>query len=89
MKNTLKKEQFLRQTFETQDINLAASLYALGASLLAIERNNPERCTFVFEDTPGVRKTTEAYWLRQLSLEPQTLLGALKAVKSRLYGEKS
>jgi hypothetical protein len=83
MKNVLLKEH----NFETQDIQLAACLYALGANLLSINRKDPDRCTFVLEDSPDLRRCTEAYWQRQLSLEPQTLLGALKAIKSRLYNE--
>lgn len=87
MNNALQKEQVLDRTFETQDIQLAACLSALGANLLAIDRQNPDRCTFVFEDVSDLRRTVDAYWRRQLSIEPQVLLGALKTVKSRLYND--
>jgi hypothetical protein len=75
--------------FRTQDIQLAASLTALGATLLYIDRSEPNRSTFVFEDSKDLKQVTQAYWRRQLSIEPQTLLSSFKAVKSRLYGESS
>lgn len=85
MKTDLVYEQLLESSFETQDIQLASCLFALGASLTAIDRTNPNRCKFVFEDSIDLQKTVEAYWQRLLSIEPQTLLAALKAIKSRLY----
>ncbi len=88
MKNSLQREQVLEQSFETQDIQLAATIIALGTSLTAIDRADPNRCTFAFEDSSDLKRCVDAYWRRQLSIEPQALLGALKAVKSRLYGER-
>ncbi len=88
MKQALLKEQSFERTFETQDIQLAASLLALGANFTAIDRNNPDRCTFLFEDSNDVRRSVEAIWRRQLAIEPQTLIRALKALQSRLYGER-
>ncbi len=76
------------QAIETQDIQLAASMVALGATIKTINRHDPSRCVFIFEGSAGVRRIVEAYWHRQLSIEPQALLGALKSIKSRLYGER-
>lgn len=75
-------------TFETQDLQLATALFALGASLIHINRVDPARCGFVFNDKPNLRATVDAYWHKELCIEPQTLLASLKAIKSRLYNEK-
>lgn len=88
MKSALKKELASEHVFETQDIQLAASIIALGGNLATIDRHDPNRCTFAFEDSLDVRRAVDAYWRKQLSIEPQTLFGALKAIKSRLYGER-
>lgn len=88
MKRGLSEEGSLEPTFETQDIQLAAALFALGANLLAINRSDSARCAFVFADSSDIRRMVEAFWHRQLSFEPQALLSALKAVKSRLYGDR-
>lgn len=85
MNNVSREEQI----FTTQDIQLTASLYALGANLLRVDRTDPARCAFVLENSPSLAKAVEAYWRRQLSIEPQTLLGAFKAVKTRLYDESA
>jgi hypothetical protein len=76
------------RVFNTQDIQLAASLYALGANMLTIDRSNSERCSFIFSSDAALEGCVEAYWHKKLTIEPQTLLGALKAIKSRLYGER-
>lgn len=75
-------------SFETSDISLAATLHALGATIMGIDRQDVGRCVFVFKDTLDIQRAVQAYWRRQLSIEPQTLLSGLKAVKSRLYGER-
>ncbi len=88
MKRALPKEQLLERYFETQDIQLAASIFALGANLLSIDRQDQSRCSFVFEESPGLQRCIDSYWRRELSIEPQALLGALKGIKARLYGER-
>lgn len=84
MKTVFKKES----AFETPDINLAASLAALNMPLTGIDREDPERCKFVFDNTPEVKRMVQAYWSKQLAIEPQSLLSSLKAIKSRLYGDR-
>ena len=39
------------QTYETSDIAQAAFFLASGTNLLSIDRQNPQRCIFIF-DTP-------------------------------------
>lgn len=87
MKRAQLNERLPEQYFETQDMQLAASISALGSSLLSIDRQDQNRCTFIFEQSPDLRRSVDAYWRRELSIEPQALLGALKAIKARLYGE--
>ena len=84
MRTAQKKER----SFISGDINLAASLAAMNIPLAGIDREDPERCKFVFDDNPEVRRTVQAYWCKQLAIEPQALLSSLKALKSRLYGER-
>ena len=38
-----------KQTYETSDIALATFLYCSGTLLSGIDRQNPRRCTFVFD----------------------------------------
>lgn len=87
MKKAFSKEPVIKDSFETQDIQLAATILALGEKFDAIYRGNSSRCVFVFEDSANLRRYVDEYWNRQLSIEPQALLGALKSVKSRLYNE--
>lgn len=81
-------ERLPDQMIETQDIQLAASMVALGSPIKTIDRYDPSRCVFMFEGSAHAKQIVDAYWHRQLSIEPQALLSALKSIKSRLYGER-
>jgi len=76
-------------SFETSDLNLAATLHALGASIISINRRDAGRCVFIFEDAPDLHRAVQAYWRHELALDPQAVLLSLKALKGRLYNENS
>jgi len=70
---------------EVADIGLAATAHAFGFPIVAVNREDERRCRFVFDDCDALHQLVEAYWRRSLAIEPQSLLGAFKAVKGRLY----
>jgi hypothetical protein len=74
--------------FETHDINLASTLCAFGAVLQSIDRDCGDRCAFVFTNSKDTHQVVDGYWGKCLLIEPQALLAALRAIKSRLYGER-
>ena len=83
----MKDASVFEPTFRTSDMQLAAVLSVLGAKILSIDRTDTKRCTFVFEKSPDLECAVQAFWHRQISVEPQALLTALKDLKNRVYNE--
>ncbi len=83
----MKKTSDIERSFETSDINLAATLCALGAQFESIDRYSPHKCLFQFRKNIELEKVVDSYWRRELLVEPQTILHALKSVKARLYDQ--
>jgi len=76
------------QSWETSDISVAATLYALGAEFLGIQWQDSNKCTFSFVDSEQLRKAIDAYWRKQLSVEPQLILSALRALKAKVHDSR-
>lgn len=73
-------------TYATQDLPLAATLVALGYSLIGIERTNPKRAGFCFTLNSELEAIIEKYHSGKVRIEPRTYFDALRQVKNRLYG---
>ena len=71
----------------TSDLNLAATLVALGHELVAMDKSNPKRVRFLFRKTETIETAIRGYWDNTLILPAQTLLGAQKTLKARLYSD--
>jgi hypothetical protein len=67
------------------DTFLAATLVALGFKVLLINRDNPQRCVFLFENTAEINLAIQNYLLGQLTVNPTTLLQAYKYVLSQIH----
>ena len=69
------------------DFNIATCLCVSGANLLYLDRTNPKRVRFVFEDEELFHRIMKAYWDRSLSYSPQDLFEGHRELKNRLYNE--
>ena len=76
------------QNWETSDISIAATLYAVGAEFLGIQWQDANKCSFSFTDSEDLHRTIDAYWRRQLSVEPQLVLSALRALKAKVHDSR-
>lgn len=73
--------------YKTSDLQLAATLYALGYQLLALDKADPRRAMFLFDSTDELEQSTSDFYADRLSLNPRRLLSSFRLVKERLYGE--
>lgn len=73
------------KTFDTSDYQLAVTLSALGYRLLCVDKSNPMRAVFQFENTSSIKADAEAFFQDRLSLNPRTILTNAKLVKGRLH----
>lgn len=71
-------------TYETADFGLAVTLHALGATVFSIESKYGDRCVFIFEQNHDLITAVEAYWRKELHIEPQLLFATQRILKSRL-----
>lgn len=73
--------------YYTSDLALATAI-SLWYPIDAIDRQNPRKASFLFKRNAKLYELLEAYWKRELKIEPQEYFNQLKAIKARLYSEK-
>lgn len=72
--------------YETADLGLAASLITRNIRLEKINKSNPSRVTFFFEDTVTTQNEIKAFWDKELLVPALTLLDNIRLLKARIYG---
>jgi len=75
----------MKNEYSTSDFQLAVVLCALGAKLIFIDKTNPQRAVFQFEDDGQINAAVESYFRGELRLDPRIVLMQSKLVKDRLY----
>lgn len=71
--------------FETHDLALVAALVEYGESPIKLDRSNPRRVIFIFENDEKLQSTVSDYWLNHLKVNPKTYFDSLKHLKTRIY----
>ncbi len=71
--------------YETSDLGLAASLTASGFAVIDVDKSNPRRVVFLFNDEPELQKVADKFWSNRLLLSASTLLEHIRQLKSRIY----
>lgn len=72
--------------YSTPDLALA-TVISLSYPIEVIDKQNPHKALFLFKREQGLERLIEAYWRKELTIEPQAFFGQLKNLKARLYGE--
>jgi hypothetical protein len=71
--------------YRTTDLGLTASLTASGFFIADIDKSNPRRVVFLFDDTPELQEMVNNFWSLELKLPAVVLLEHIKLLKSRIY----
>lgn len=71
---------------QVSDLGLAASLSASGLKIIKVDKSNPRRVIFVFDETPRLYECVEQYWSNELLLPAPLLIENIRQLKSRIYG---
>jgi hypothetical protein len=69
---------------ETTDFPLCVTLCVLGFKLVSIDKTNPNKCIFQFENQPELQNCIEAFFKGELRLDPRLVLLQARLVKNRL-----
>jgi hypothetical protein len=84
----MKKRLKLNNYYSTSDLALATAL-SLWFPIETIDKTtDPHRAIFLFKRDEELDRLLEAYWRRELKVEPQAYFNQLKLIKSRLYSEE-
>ncbi len=74
-----------KETYRTADLALAAALSVSGFIVKEIEKVNPQRSVFLFENGEELLETVNQYWRQEMRIEPQQYFNQLKLIKARIY----
>jgi len=75
-------------TFKTCDLYLSAYLSIEGMKVVTIDRYNPQRCNFIFENREDVDELIETFRLGKARVEPKQYMFKIRELKSMLYINK-
>lgn len=78
-------KQQTHKTFSTDSFQLASFLLAESCKLISLDRTNPRRVVFVFEESEEREKLTEAFLSHTAKIEPHKLYASQRDLKQMIY----
>jgi hypothetical protein len=75
----------VNEQYKTTDIGSAVALVSLGYSLVSLDKSNPHRALFVFDDSSSLQTSLKSYWSGTLSVDAKAFFENHKWLKSRIY----
>jgi hypothetical protein len=73
------------EQYQTTDIGSATALVSVGHSLASLDKTNPRRALFVFDNSTDLQARLKDYWSGTLSVDAKTYFENHKWLKSRIY----
>ncbi len=70
--------------YSTSDLSLATTL-SLWYPIESLDRTNPRKALFVFQNTKELQKLVADYYRNEIKVSPQVYFNQLRVVKARLY----
>ena len=81
----------MENEFTTSDFGLAVTLLTFGFGIVSLNKTNPKRIMFHFSlDNPqelDIQRVVDAFWAKQLVVEPSTFNSNIRLLKSMIYNE--
>jgi len=75
----------MKDEFSTFDLGLASVLVTLGYELTGLDRSNPKKVGFIFEQDKAIEKIVADYFNDKIKLPAQKLFNTQKSLKTRIY----
>lgn len=73
--------------FSTSDLALATTI-SLSFPIKFIDRSNPHRAEFIFDNSYELIKLIESFWKNELRIEPKQFYQQQRIIKARLYDKR-
>ncbi|OGH18518.1 MAG: hypothetical protein A2868_03650 [Candidatus Levybacteria bacterium RIFCSPHIGHO2_01_FULL_40_15b] len=74
-----------KQIFQTDNFQLACYLASESVSLLSLDKTNPKRVVFVFEESEQRKILTQQFLSYKAKVEPHRFFSAQKDLKQMIY----
>jgi hypothetical protein len=75
----------MNKNFSTYDLGLATVLVTLDYKLIKLDKTNPKKIRFIFEEDAKIQKVMVDYWNDKIKLPALTLFNNQKMLKNRIY----
>ncbi len=75
----------MSKNFSTYDLGLATVLITLDYNLIKLDKTNPKKIRFVFEEDKKIEKVMVDYWNDKIKLPALSLFNNQKMLKNRIY----
>jgi len=82
----MKKGLVENKIFTSQELSLVAALVSWNFPILSIERSDPRRITFAFNNSSELQNAVQCFWDDSGVVSPKKYFSALREVKSQIYG---
>lgn len=70
--------------FRSSDLSLSAVI-SMSYPIGMLDKSDPSKVIFLFRREVGLDELVQAFWDRQLQIEPRAYFEAIKVLKSRIY----
>ena len=74
--------------YPISDLGLASALCCMGYQITSMDRSEPRRTVFEFQEQKGIEQAIEDYWNGALALPPAALFTHQKLLKQRIYSNQ-
>jgi len=88
-KQQAEEEIFLEidRIYSISDLGLTTALATAGFTLLALDRENPNKVKFVFRREQNIEKVADDFWADRLVQNSRSFWDNLKNLKNRLHSD--
>lgn len=77
----------MNEQFKTSDFYVAAFCKTKGMKLCGMDKTNPKRAVFLFEDTEDRPQLVEDFWQGRAIVEPQAFVSNIRSLKQMLFSD--
>lgn len=84
---TMNQQRLNTEFYSTSDLSLATTL-SLWCPIEDIDRSNPRKALFIFQNTEELQKLVDEYYRNEIKISPQVYFNQLRVIKARLYANE-
>jgi len=77
-----------KEIFQTDNFQLACYLASESVPLLSLDKTNPKRALFVFQESKQRKELTQQFLTYKAKVEPHRFFSAQKDLKQMIYQNK-